>query len=643
MIRLVRYAVSSMLVLFLVPALVSAEVSRVEMTSRRDAAGGHSFGPAGVYERLAGKIYFLIDPANKRNQVVADLDKAPKNSAGKIEMSADLVIFKPRDPSRGNGIALFDIVNRGGTVALNVFSGPVTATPDGEVGDGFLLSRGFTIVQVGWEFDARREGAIRIDLPTAAGVTGLVRATFIPNDRKATTVGDLVGYTPSDPASPQNTLRVRPKLGADWVTVPREKWTLSGNTVTLQGGFEPGQTYELSYVAVNPPVAGLGFAAVRDVAAWVKYAPDAASSAKYAFAFGSSQTGRWLRDFLYEGFNTDERNRQVFDAVIPHKAGAGGVVLDQRWSTPTSLLMESATHFPFSDRKQRDPVTAIEEGLLENPRAAEHQPKIFYTYSDTEYWERSVALAHTTPDGSKDIALPDNVRLYHFAGTPHNIGKFPPAAGNGETPDNPVNYEVAMRALIVAMEKWVRDGVAPPPSRYPRLQDGTLVRAADVAFPSLRGVSSPRKIFGGVRGLNRLLTKDGAGTPLPLLVPQVDRDGNPVGGLRLPDIAVPLATYTGWNFRNSAIGGTEQLFPLIGAYVPFAATKTEREQAGDSRLSIQQRYPSREQYLKLVEEAAAPLVKEGYLLADDVSKITKRAGDHWDLLTRRSTNARAER
>ncbi len=213
MTRLVRHAVPSMLVLFLVPALVSAEVSRVEITSRRDAAGGRSFGSAGGYERLAGKIYFLIDPANKRNQVIADLGKAPKNGAGKIEMSADLVIFKPHDASKGNGIALFDIVNRGGTVALNVFSGPVTTAADGEAGDGFLLSRGYTIVQVGWEFDARREGAIRIDLPAAAGVTGLVHATFIPTDRNATTVGDLVGYTPSDPASPQNTLRVRTRLG----------------------------------------------------------------------------------------------------------------------------------------------------------------------------------------------------------------------------------------------------------------------------------------------------------------------------------------------------------------------------------------------------------------------------------------------
>src|SRR5262249_42990957 len=356
-------------------AAVNAEVSRVDITSRRDVAGGRPFGAVGPYERIAGRVYFLIDPANKRNQVIADLDKAPRNGESKVDKSADLVIFRPRDPSRGNGIALFDIVNRGGTVALNIFDGPVTNTPEGEVGDGFLLNRGYTIVQVGWEFDARREGAIRIDLPGAVGVTDLVRATFIPNNRNTTAVGDLIGYTRSDPASQQNTLRVRAALGAEWTTIPRNKWTLSGNTVTLDGGFEPGQTYELAYLAKDPPVAGLGFAAVRDAAAWVKYARNADVSAKHTIAFGSSQTGRWLRDFLYEGFNIDERSRQVFDGVMPHLGGGGGVLLNQRWSTPTSLLMETATHFPFSDKKQRDPVTGVEEGLLENARAAEHQPK----------------------------------------------------------------------------------------------------------------------------------------------------------------------------------------------------------------------------------------------------------------------------
>jgi len=587
--RFLRHAAQSALVFLVAPAIVSAEVSRVEIASRRDVAGGRSFGSVGPYERLAGKLYFAVDPGNKRNQVIADIDKAPKNGDGKIEMSADLAIFRPRDPSRGNGIALFDIVNRGGTVALNVFDGPVTNTPEGEVGDGFLLTRGYTIVQVGWEFDARREGAIRIDLPGAAGVAGLVRATFIPNNRNPTAVGDLVGYTPSDPASPPNILRVRPRLGAASTTTPRTKWTLSCPTGTLDGGFEPGQTYELAYLAQNPPIAGLGFAAVRDAAAWVKYSSAAAVSAKYTMAFGSSQTGRWLRDFLYEGFNTDERNRQVFDGVMPHRGDGGGVVLDQRWSTPTSLLMETATHFPFADRKQRDPVTGVEDGLLENPRASEHQPKIFYTYSDTEFWERSAALIHTTPDGSKDLTPPDNVRLFYFSSGPHNIGRFPPVVTNGETADNPFDYRVSMRALIVAMEKWVRDGAAPPSSRHPRLQDRTLVRAADVAFPNLRGVTSPRGGYAGVRGPNRLLLRDGAGTALPYLVPQVDRDGNAASGLRLPDVAAPLATYTGWSFRNASIGGTEQFFPLIGAYIPFATTKVEREKTGDPRLSIEER------------------------------------------------------
>jgi hypothetical protein len=641
--RLLCEVVRAVVVLLVVPGLAGAEVARVEITSRRDAAGGRSFGSTGPYERLAGKIYFAIDPANRRNQVIADLDKAPRSAAGKVEMSADLVIFRPRDPARGNGIALFDIVNRGGTVVFNVFSGPVTNTPDGEVGDGFLLARGFTIVQVGWEFDAR--GAVRIEVPGAIGVTGLVRGRFMPNNRNPVTVGDLVGYTPSDPASAQNTLRVRRRLGGEWTTIPRETWALAAdNTVTLEGGFEPGQTYELAYIATRPAVAGLGFAAVRDTASWVRYAPDATVSAKYAIAFGSSQTGRWIRDFVYEGFNADERSRRVFDGVMPHIGGAGGVLLNERWATPTSLLMETATRFPFADRKQRDPVTGVEDGLLENPRAAEHRPKVFHTFSDTEYWERGGALAHTTPDGSRDIALPDNVRLYHFASAPHNIGQFPPAVANGEVANNPFDLRIAMRALLVAMERWVRDGAAPPPSRYPRLSDGTLVRAADVAFPALRGVTSPRTAFPGVRGANpHLARQGGAGAPLPLLVPQVDRDGNGRGGIRLPDIAVPLATHTGWIFRHAKIGGTEQFVPLNGAYIPFARTSAEREAVGDPRLSIEERYQSREQYLTLVEEAAQPLVKEGYLLAEDVARIVRRAGDHWDVVTRpATTTARVE-
>ena len=602
--------------------------------------GRHS-DERGRTEQLTGKLHFLIDPANKRNLVIADLDKAPKNAAGKIEMSADLVILRPRDASLGNGVALFDILNRGGSVVMNAFNGPIAATPEGEAGNGFLFTQGYTVIRVGWEFDARREGAIRIEVPGAVGVTGFARATFIPTSRNAeATVGDLVGYTPGNPAAPENTLKVREADGT-WTTIPRARWQLgAANLVTLEGGFEPGRMYKLAYSAANPPIAGLGYAAIRDAAAWVRYAADATVSARYAYAYGSSQTGRWLRDFLYEGFNTDERNRAVFDAVIPHIAGGSGIDLNRRWSTPTSLSMETAMHFPFSDKKQRDPVTGVEEGLLENARASEHQPKIFLTSSSTEYWERSLALVHTTPDGSKDVAPPENVRLYAFASAPHNVGRFPPAVTNGQVADNPLDYPLALRALLVAMDNWVRKGVTPPPSRYPRLQDSTLVRSTDVSFPNIPGVASPRKVAPGTRGPNRLLPKDGgAGAPLPLLVPQMDKDGNELSGIRFPQVTVPLATFTGWNFRKTEIGGPDQLFPLQGGYIPFAKTKAEREQAHDPRLSIEERYQSREMYLKLVQDAGGTLVKDGYLLAEDLPKVVQRAEEHWDFLVRRPAGA----
>lgn len=649
--RRIRHAtLAAFIATVLLPALVSAEVSRVEITARRDVAGGRSFGSTGPYEQIVGKLYFAIDPANKRNLVITDLDKAPKNAAGKIEMSADLVILKPRDASKGNGIALLDIVNRGRGVAFSKFDAQVARTgaaPADEYGDGFLLNRGYTIVQVGWEFDARREGAIRAEIPGAVGITGLARATFIPtSNNPEATVGDLVGYMPSDPAAPQNTLTVRDSPQAAATTIPRATWHLAGNVVTLDGGFEPGRIYELAYTAANPPVAALGFAAVRDAASWVKYSPDATVSAKYIFAFGSSQTGRFLREFLYDGFYTDERNRLAFDAVIPHLAGASGVNLNRRWSIPTSLSSDVATIFPFADMKQRDPVTGVEEGLLENARAGEHQPKVFWTNTATEVWEKAAALETMTPDGSQDRPLPPNVRLYVFAGTQHDPARFPSSVSNGQLQDNPTDYIWAMRALLVSMEKWVRQGTAPPPSRYPRLQDGTLVRATDLAFPDLPGVTSPRKALPGARGANSLIGRDGgAGTPLPLLVSQVDKDGNELGGLRLPDVMVPLATTAGWNFRKAAIGGTHLFYPLLGSYVPLASTKAERERTHDPRLSIEERYQSRDRYVKRVQEAAASLVKEGYVLTEDVPAIVKHAGDHWDLLMKRpsSTSTRAER
>jgi hypothetical protein len=380
----------------------------------------------------------------------------------------------------------------------------------------------------------------------------------------------------------------------------------------------------------------LGFAAVRDMASWFKYSPDAIVSTKYAIAFGSSQSGRFLRNFLYLGFNGDEKNRQVFDGVMAHIAGASRIDLNFRGATPTAQGQSTATSFPFSDSSQRDPASGAKEGALDNSRARDFKPRIFYTNTGVEYWGggRQAALIHTSVEGTKDLALPDNERVYFLTGSQHGPTAFPPArARNGQQQENPNAYWYVMRALFVAMDRWVREGMPPPPSRYPTLKNGTLVRSTDVAFPNIPGVTSPRTLPVATRAANPLIAKDGApGTPMPYLVPQTDRDGIEIAGIRLPDIEVPLATYTGWNFRNNSVGGTDQLYPLMGSYIPFATTKEQRLASGDPRLSIEERYASRTAYLAAVEKAGMKLVNERYLRSEDLQVLVKRAGDHWDLL-----------
>src|SRR5262249_52528189 len=244
---------------------------------------------------------------------------------------------------------------------------------------------------------------------------------------------------------------------------------------------------------------------------------------------------------------------------------------------------------------------------------------------------RVAALIHTAPDGGADLTLPDNVRVYFIAGTQHTPARFPPSLTNGQQPDNAVDYWWTMRALLLAMNRWVKDGAPPPPSQYPRLKDRTLVDGKSVAFPSIPGVASPRALTAGTRIANPLLAKGGgAGATVPLLVPDVDEDGNERAGIRLPDVAVPLATYTGWNFRSRTIGASGELVSLLGSSIPFAPTRAARERAKDPRRSIEERYHSKADYLAQVGKAADALVKAGYLLVDDEPRILQRAEDTWD-------------
>jgi hypothetical protein len=619
--------------------LASASEARAEVT-HVDIARRADVGMSG-YEKIVGTVHFAVDPADPRNRVVADIDKAPVNADGRVEFSSDLYILRPKAP-RGNGAALVDILNRGNKMVITGFNrgGSPDPVTENDLGDRFLMRFGYTLVWVGWEFDVpERPMAMRIHVPVATDrgktITGVVRARWTSSDAATErAVSDLAMYEASDPAGAESRLAVCPALAAATCTpIPRDDWRISGHTVTLPKGFEAGKTYEVSYLAANPPIAGLGFIAIRDTAAWLKHQPDALAPVQYAYGFGSSQSGRFLRSFLYEGFNTDEHDRQVFDGVMAHIAGASRINLNERWSAPAGLGAYDASAFPFADARLTDPVSGAKEGLLENPRAR-HAPKIFYTNTPVEYWGtgRVAALLHTTPAGTEDLTLSTNTRVYFIAGTQHSPSRFPPAVTNGQQQDNAVDHWWTMRALLLAMHKWVKEGVAPPPSLYPKLQDGTLVPASSMKFPAIPGVASPNALSAGVRVANRWLPGGGgAGATMPLLVPAVDDDGNERSGIRLPDVAVPLATYTGWNFRKREIGATDQLVPLLGSSIPFPATRAARDRAKDPRRSIEERYRSQDEYLEQVQKVLDDLVLKGYLIYDDGPRILQRATDQWEL------------
>jgi hypothetical protein len=602
---------------------------RVEIARRTDLAF------AG-YEKLVGRVYFAVDPADSRNAIVADLDRAPRNAQGRVEFSADFELVRPK--TGGNGVVLVDVVNRGRRTVIPNFNRIGGRDPD--VGDGFLMRRGFAIAAVGWEFDLPDDpDLIRIQVPVAtdAGqpITGIVRATFVP-ERRGTSfaVGDVAVYPPIDPGGADSELTVRDTVAGRGEVIARERWSILGSIVTLHDGFEPGRVYEVAFRAANPPVGGLGFAAVRDFATWLKHEVTVVPRVRYAYAFGNSQSGRYLRTFLYQGFNADERGRLVVDGVLANIAGAARLDLNRRWATPVTASAP-ATQFPFADRAMIDEVSGSRDGLLENPRADRWQPKVFYTNTPVEYWSgsgRAAALTHVTPDGRRDIAFPDNVRSYLLTGAQHSPGAFPPTVGAGQQPGNPLDYWWVLRALLVAMDGWVRDDKTPPASQYPRLEGGTLVNAAQVSFPAIPGVQSPRSLRPAQRTFNTLAAAGyGAGTPLPLLVPQVDADGNDLAGIRLPDVSVPLATFTGWNFRRFELGGTHLLVNLVGSYLPFPRTAAERQLLGDPRRSVGERYRSLAVYLSRVRQATASLVRGRYLLAEDADAVLQRAEAHWTL------------
>ncbi len=611
----------------------AAHVTRFELVSRTPIAYG--------YEKIAGRLWFADDPVAAANRRIVDLSLAPR-TRGLVVSSADVLILAPADRSQANGAALIDIPNRGGATALAINRGRFSrdpARPD-ELGDGFLMRHGFSVVVIGWQFDVPHEpGSFGLRAPVATNggktITGLVRSDFHV-DAAAPEHGigdrDHVPYPIAAENDAANVLTERDDVTAPRRTIPRERWRFAhnGTTIALDGNFVPGKIYELVYRAKDPVVVGLGLAAVRDAVSYFKHDASAPLHVARAYGFGISQSGRVLRMLVQRGFDADEAGRPVFDAIMPIVSGPSLGSFDHRFAQPSRDAAAFSSFFYPTD------VPPFREADWPLPRGL----KVIDIDTSHEYWGRTASLMTTTDDGTRDAALPDAARFYAIAGGMHIPNLATTLRDGMRQRTDPLDYRWVERALLLRLDDWVRTGTPPPPSRYPTIAAGTLVAPDAWTFPAIPGVVGPTPA-----ALHRTWRYDfgprwdagidereppAVGAPYATLVPRVDADGIDVGGVRLPEIAVPLATYTGWNVRTAATGFGDRLVDFFGTFAPFAQTRDERLAAHDPRLSIAERYADRAAYLTAYDAATATLVSEGYVLAADASALHLRAEQLWD-------------
>ncbi len=656
-------------------------VTKMEITSREPYAGGRSFDDAGAYEQIEGKVHFSVDPKHRANETIADIELAPRGGDGRVTFSSDFRLLAPVDPEKGNRRLLLDVPNRGRPLALKNLNSSPDAAPGEQQGPGtgFLMRYGYTLVFCGWQHDVP-EGPdmLRIEAPQAmtddGPVSGKVVVTFQSNrTTKVQYLSDRahLPYPSNNLEDWNSTLTVQEHEDAPEQVIPRGQWVfarLEGDRVVpdarhvyMSSGFQPGKVYQVIYTTTGAPIAGAGLLATRDIASFLRYgtADDGnpcAGGVAAAYSFGVSQSGRFLRHFLYLGLNLDEDGRTVFDGFIPHVAGGKRGEFNHRFAQPSSQASRSTNSlFPFSDDTQTDPETGLADGLLTRLTAAGEFPKIMYINTPSEYWGGHGALVHTEINGERDMTPPDSVRVYLLCGTQHAVDGLPLAdrdAANeykAKQLFNCLDYRPLLRAALVNLDRWVTSGEEPPPSAYPRLTDGTAVSPEAVmeTFRSIPGVEFP----GQLRKFSRLdfgpdprvptVVPARVGAAYPRLVSDVDQDGNEVAGVKLPFVSAPLATYTGWNLRHQDIGGDDQVLAsggasggtLKGSTIPFPATRSERAASGDPRASIEERYSSKDDYVVRVKQAGQALVDQGYALPEDLEIFEQQGRALYDALS----------
>ena len=682
-------------------APAEARITRLEITTVEPAFQGRSFEPVGAYERVRGRAFGEVDPDSPANSIVQDIQLAPRNSRGLVEYSTEIDILRPAERARGNGVLFFNILNRGNKGGLAAFNAnvPPNLTEINAVanpGDGFMLSEGYTLVWFGWQADVLPgNNRLTLSVPIArhqdgSAITGPVRAeltTLTPAKTLNLSSGWFTALThasyptaDTDNRKPFDdgflpSLTVRAKEQEPRVPIPNTEWTFGScpeggepasddKKICYPAGFEPGKLYELIYRAKDPLVLGLGYAATRDLAAFLKHEerdstgtanPVYRSGAK-AIVMGTSQSGRMIRSFVQLGFNQDESGRLAFEGAYPH-IGGGLMPLNVRFGQPGRAWGDQIHHlypaydFPFSYAKQRDPISGRVQGVLDRCSASNTCPKIFHVATALEVWEGRQSLGLTDPLGRVDVADPPNVRTFIMTSTQHVSANLPlPTAepfGNCQQQANPNPQVWTMRALLSGLTAWVKDETPPPASVVPRIADGTLVAPDQVRFPAIPAnaygnVRRPAVRFLGVHNplhpidfgpdykaadTSGVITQEPprVGTPTyGVLVPQVDEDGNDLGGLRSAHLQVPIGTYTGWNLGRA--GRFENGFrSLQGSFIPFARTKQERLDTGDRRQSIEERYPTKEAYAAAMRRATSSLVSQRLLLSPDAEQLMQQA------------------
>ncbi|MFT4759619.1 MAG: cyanophycinase [Paraglaciecola sp.] len=649
---------------------IAAKVLNVKFQSKEIILDGKEFGEYGSYELLKGKIYFGFSADNYFNNPITDIEFAPINAQGQVEAWGNIVVMQPSDPSKRSGTAMVEVSNRGGKFSPAYFN---QATKSRELdpndpeywGDGMLMEQGLTIIWIGWQFDLpTQENILKLNVPYAQNrdgstIKGMVRSDWtVDAPRKTLTLAHRSedGYPAINLESDIHQLTVRNGRDAPRRQVPRRQWQflkmengsriLSSRHISLDGGFQEGKIYELVYQAQNPPIVGLGLTAIRDVISYAKYEEDCAFKVEKGIAVGVSQTGRFLRQFLYQGFNFDEVGRKAFDGMMVITAGAGRGSFNHRFGQPSrdghrySAFFYPTDIFPFTGGLQSNGKES--DALYKHEMTKENPPKIFYINTGYEYWGRAASLIHTNVEGTADFPHTDFDRIYHLASAQHFVESFPPNPNSEikhrQFRGNHLEMKVNYRALLVKLLEWVKENKTPPASRYPTLKEGTLIEKEVLAMPQIPDLQLPTTIHNAYRTNYGEGWKGGfianqppiLGKMYQSLVSQVDALGNEMGGVKNVEIRVPLATYTPWNIRHGFKGGYHELTNFRGTFIPLPANDLEKMKNQDPRPSVTSLYSDKGDFIKKVENAAEEMVFEGFLLERDIPYILQRNGEYWD-------------